>query len=148
MAGRARLYSAADLTVEPVKLVPADDPTAHDSACAFSRDGACLFVGNEDGWVRVFDTKTRQERLAERWKAHPTEITALAVSQAGDIVATAGGGIVAFWAAEKVPAHPRRERLKLVTGSNPRNGLQFGGGDTAFLHCAPYYPIEAWEASK
>jgi len=89
---RARLYSAADLTVEPVKLVPTDDPTPHDSACAFSRDGARLFVANEDGWVRVFDTATRKELPAERWKAHTTEITALVVSQAG--------GIVAFWSAE------------------------------------------------
>ncbi len=131
-----------------MRLAPTDDPTPHDSACVFSRDGARLFVGNEDGWVRVFNMSTRRELPAERWKAHTTEITALAVSQGGDIVATAGGGIVAFWSAEKIPAKPRRERLKLVTGTLPRNWMQFGGGDTVFLHCAPNYPIEAWEARQ
>jgi WD40 repeat protein len=75
---RVRLYSAEDLRKNSVKLAPTDDPTPHDSACAFSRGGTRLFVGNEDGWVRVFDTGTRQELPAERWKAHTTEITALA----------------------------------------------------------------------
>lgn len=145
---RARLYSADDPRQEPVKLVPADDPTPHDSACAFSRDGTRLFVGNEDGWVRVFDTGTRQELPAERWKAHTTEITALAVSQDGDLVATAGGGIVALWSANPAPDQTRRERLKLVTGPQPRNWLHFGRDDSVFLHCAPGCPIEAWEATK
>ena len=145
---RARLYSADDLTVPFVKLVPWDDPTTLDSACAFSRDGARLFVANEDGWVRVFDVASRKELGSERWKAHSTEITALAVSRSGDIVATAGGGLITLWSAEKDPAKSRRERLKLATGTKSRNWMQFGDGDTVLLHCAPYYPIEAFEVPE
>ena len=143
---RVRLFSADDLAIPSQKLIPENEPTSHDSACAFSRDGARLFVGNEDGLVRVFDVATREEIPAERWKAHSTEVTALTVSQSGEIVATAGGGIIALWSAEKDPAKPRRERLKLVTGTVSRNWMHFGGGDTVLLHCAPNYPIEAWEA--
>ena len=43
------------------------------------------------------------------------------MAQTDDILATAGGSLVAFWSAEKKPAQPRRERLKLATGTTPRN---------------------------
>ena len=145
---RVRLYSADDLTVKPVRLIPAVEPAQNDTTCAFSHDGKRLYVGNEDGWVRVFEVHTRQELPAERWQAHTTEISALALAQTGDVIATAGGSLVAFWSAEKKPTQPRRERLKLATGTIPRNWLQFGGDDTVFLHSAPYYPIEALEAGR
>ena len=141
-----RLYSADDLTIPSVKLVPDNEPATHDTTCAFSHDGARLFVANVDGWVRVFDVATRRELATERWKAHTTDITALTVSQSGEIAATAGGGIITLWSVKTDPTKPRRERLKLVTGTRSRNWMQFGGGDTVLLHCAPNYPIEAWEA--
>ena len=142
---RVRLYSADDLTLPSIKLVPDHEPATHDTACAFSQDGARLFVANVDGWVRVFDVATRRELAAEHWKAHTTDITALTVSQSGEIVATAGGGLITLWSAKTESTKPRRERLKLVTGTRSRNWMQFGGGDTVLLHCAPFYPIEAFE---
>ncbi len=144
---RVRLYSAGDPTAPSSVLTPGDDPETHDSACAFSSDGARLFVGNEDGWVRVFDTASRLELPAERWRAHTTEVTAMAVSQAGDIVATVAQGALALWSTEQHPGQPRRERLRLPFPV-ARNWIQFCGDDTVLLHSAPYDPIEAWEAPR
>ena len=62
---RVRLYSADDLTLPSIKLVPDHEPATHDTACAFSQDGARLFVANVDGWVRVFDVATRRELAAD-----------------------------------------------------------------------------------
>ena len=144
---RVRLYAAADLRAGHEKLVPADNPATQDSACAFSRDGRRLFVGNDDGWVRVFDTDTRRELPDERWQAYSTPVTALAISQDGAIIATAGGTSTTLWSVEKKPGVQRRERLRLSTGNIPRCWLHFGGEDV-LLHSAPNLATEAWEAVK
>ena len=51
---RVRLYDAENLMGGHEELRLAEDLATRDSACAFSPDGRILFVGNDDGWVRVY----------------------------------------------------------------------------------------------
>lgn len=141
----ARLYAADDLGAPPRRLEAATAPDVQATVCAFSRDGARVFVGYADGWVRVFAAATRQELPAEGWRAHTTEVSALAVSQTGDLLATAAQGSLTLWATALPPEGHRRERLR-IPQHRPRNWLQFAGGDTVLLQIAPGEPLQAWEA--
>lgn len=142
---RVRVYSALDPNQPPVGL---GDPADYDTAVAFHPDGQRLFVGNEDGSVRVFDVRTRQERKSEGWRAQTGAVTALAVSQDGGVVATSGDRTIRFWdAAGPAEGGIRRERLQ-VNVPVARNWMRFGDGDAVFLHCAPGQPLEAWLAPK
>ena len=145
---RVRLYNPGSLRDGYEELTPDEAIASKDSACVFSRDGQRLYVANDDGWVRVFDPATRQELTAERWQAHSTEITAMAISQSGNVIATAAGDLTILWSAEKTANQPRRERLRLQTGDRSRNWLQFCGDDTILFHCGPGGPIEAWAAPR
>ena len=143
----ARLYRSNDLT-QYETLIPETERTSRDSACAFSRDGSRIFVGNNDGWIRVFDTATKMEIPSESWMAHSSEVTALAISQRGDIIASAGGDTAYFWSSETRSDEERRLLLRLKPGSSPRNWIQFGKDDTRFLHSGVQSPIEIWPAPR
>ena len=116
------------------------------STCGFSRSGDRLYVGSLDGWVRVFEPRTRSELSAESWRAHSHSISAIAISQGDDIIATAGGSSVTLWSAQLETGKPRRFRIQLNTGPGARNWLQFCAGDTLLLHSAPDRPIEVLRA--
>ncbi|MFT4637749.1 MAG: WD40 repeat protein [Verrucomicrobiales bacterium] len=143
---RVRIYDVQNLLSGHKELMPNEELATKDSACAFSPDGQRLYVANDDGWVRVFDLPTRWELSSERWHAHTTEITALAVSQSGRVIATAAGDLTILWSTEKLAGQQRRERLRIQTGDHSRNWLQFCGNDTILFHCGPDGPIEAWVA--
>jgi hypothetical protein len=141
---RVRLYPAGNLNGGFVSLGDAED---YDTAVAFHPDGRRLFVGNEDGHVRVFDVSTRRELPGESWRAQSGAVTALAVSAAGEVVASSGDRTITFWAANPRPGEVRRERLR-VSVPAPRNWMRFTADDTGFMHIAPGHALEAWEAPK
>lgn len=141
---RVRVYRVDDVNAGHVAL---GNPADYDTAVAFHPDGRRLFVGNEDGWVRVFDVGTRQELPAEGWRAQTGAVTALAVSGDGNVVATSGDRTLRFWEAlpGSEPGLMRRERMQ-VNVPTARNWMRFGDGDRVLLHSAPGQPLEAWEA--
>jgi hypothetical protein len=139
---RARLYRSDAVTEGFFPLGHAED---YDTAIAFHPDGKRLYVGNEDGWVRVFDVATRQELPSEAWRAQTGAVTALAVSQDGRIVATSGDQTLHFWNALPSGGEPRQLRLR-ISPIAPRNWIRFANEDRVLLHCAPKHALEAWEA--
>lgn len=139
---RARLYPTAEVKGG---FVPLGDAADYDTAVAFHPDGRRLFVGNEDGRVRVFDVATRAELTAESWRAQTGGVTALAVSGDGRVVATSGDLTLRFWDALPGPGEARRLRLRLNVPA-PRNWMKFSADGAAFLHVAPGHALEAWEA--
>jgi WD40 repeat protein len=138
---RARLYQTANINGGFVSLGDADD---YDTAVAFHPDGRRLYVGNEDGNVRVFDVKTRQELKGESWRAHAGGVTAIAVSRSGKTIATSGDSTLRLWDAAAAGG-ARRERIRFPV-ETPRNWMQFADGDVALLHSAPDRALEVWEA--
>jgi WD40 repeat protein len=138
---RARLYQTANINGGFVSLGDADD---YDTAVAFHPDGRRLYVGNEDGHVRVFDVKTRQELKSESWRAHAGGVTAIAVSRSGKTIATSGDSTLRLWDAETAGG-ARRERIRFPV-ETPRNWMQFADSDAALLHSAPDRALEVWEA--
>ena len=94
---RVRLYQTVDVNGGYVSLGNADD---YDTACAFHPDGRRLYVGNEDGYVRVFDVTARRELPDESWHAHAGGVTAIAVSHSGKIIATSGDTSLRLWSAD------------------------------------------------
>jgi WD40 repeat protein len=138
---RARLYRSSDVNGGHISL--GDAPT-YDTAVAFHPTTRRLFVGNEDGWVRVFDVDTHLELTGERWRAQAGAVTALAVMEDGGIVATSGDRTIHFWDALPKPNHPRRERLGISVAA-ARNWMQFSTDGNTFMHIAPGNPLEAWE---
>ena len=138
---RVRLYQTGDINGGYESLGGAPD---YDTAAAFHPDGRRLFVGNEDGYVRVFDLASREELPAESWHAHAGGVTAIALSRAGTIVATSGDTTLSLWDALPVSG-PRRQRLRIPI-ETPRNWMQFTDGDAALLHSAPERALEVWAA--
>lgn len=139
---RVRLYPVDDLNAP---FVPLGDAADYDTAIAFHPDGQRLFVGNEDGWVRVFDFGTRTELSAESWRAQAGAVTAMAVSADGQLIATSGDRTMIFWDAVPGRGEPRRERLRVGVAA-PRNWMRFTADGTGFMHIAPGHPLESWEA--
>lgn len=140
-----RIYEANNILGGHQILVPGVPTNSHDTASGFSEDGRKLYVGNEDGWVRVMDMANRKEIPLAAWKAHTTAITALAVSPNGQIIATAAEGSMALWSAEIRSGEPRRQRLR-ISQDQARNWLHFAEDGCALLHCAPSCAVERWEA--
>ena len=141
---RARLYQTQKLNAGFVTLGKADD---YDTAVAFHPNGRRLYVGNEDGHVRVFDVATHQELPAESWRAQSGAVTALAVSSDGDGVASSGDRTITFWEALPRGDQTRRERLR-VNVTAARNWMRFSADDSTLMHIAPGHALEAWEAPK
>jgi WD40 repeat protein len=113
---------------------------------AFHPDGRRVFVGNEDGKVRVFDAVSGSEIREAAWQAQTGAVIALAISNDGRVVATSGDRTLRFWDAEVSPETGiRRERLQVGVPA-ARSWMRFAQGDRVFLHVAPGQPLEAWEA--
>ena len=142
------VYEVGKLENGPRTLIPAVPYSTNDSVCIFSGDGEKIYVGNDDGMVRVYDTATLRELPDEAWRAHSSELTAIAVSQKGDVIATAGGIETTLWSTRKKEGQERRRRLRIETGLPSRNWIQFTGNDTQLLHSAPRSDLEIWEAPK
>ena len=120
-----------------------------DTTNIFNHDGSQLYVGHKDGWVHVYDLSdfaNLEEKSQLAWQAHSFQITALALSQKGDILSTSAGQSTTLWSTEVQAGKPRRERLRLKTGTSSRNWVKFAADDTVLLHTAPRRPIEAWIA--
>ena len=139
---RARLYRTDAVNQGYFSLGQGED---YDTTVAFHPDGKRLYVGGEDGRVRVFDVATRQELPEEAWRAQTGGVTALAVSRDGRILATSGDQTLQFWNAIPSAAFRRPLRLR-ISPIAPRNWIHFATGDTLLLHCAPKHALEAWEA--
>lgn len=139
---RVRLYPTGDVNSGYVSLGKADD---YDTACAFHPDGRRLYVGNEDGYVRVYDLSTRQELPNESWHAQAGGVTAIAVSRSGKVVATSGDTSLRLWSADPDSNREHRERLRIPV-EVPRNWMEFTEEDAMLLHSAPDRPLEIWEA--
>jgi WD40 repeat protein len=122
-----------------------------DTAVCFSRDSTLLFVGNEDGQVRVWDTATWQEQPALGWPAHRSAVTALAVSHDGTLIATSGDDTLKLYAAHPPAAEPRRRERLSFTLDQPANWIRFAGKDGrdhALLHCSRDGALVKWETGR
>ena len=117
-----------------------------DTAVAFHPDGSRLFVGNEDGWVRVFETRHWAELSGEGFRAHRGVVTALAISADGTVLATSGDQSLKLWSAAP-PGTQRRQRLQLPMDW-ARNWIRFADDDRRLIHSAEYQPLEVWEAPR
>ena len=144
-----RLTPPASLRVLESREMFEYGSAVRDCACAFGADSSRLYIGNENGKIHVFDLKNNFKLLPdESWQAHSNAITALVVSQSGEIIATAGGNSMTLWSAEKEEGKPRRNRLHLNTGEHPRNWIQFCADDSVLFHSSAAGVIEAWEVKK
>jgi WD40 repeat protein len=124
----------------------------NDTAVVFSRDGRWLFVGNEDGHIRVWETATWQERPELGWPAHRSAVTSLAVSHDGTLIASSGDETLKLFPARPEPGQAgRRERLSFQL-DQPANWIQFGrdamGRDRALLHSVPGGALQIWESDE
>lgn len=140
-----RLYRTAELNGGHRTL---GDGPVFDTVAAFHPDGRRIFVGNEDGSVRVFEVATGAELEAEHWRAQSGAVTALDISADGLTVATSGDNTLRLWDG-RPPAGPgqRRERLRVgVPGA--RNWLRFADADRLLLHAAPDHPLEVWSLGR
>jgi hypothetical protein len=121
----------------------------HDTAVCFSRDSRQLFVGNEEGRIRVWDTASWEEQPALSWSAHRSAVTALAISHDGTLIATSGDDTLKLFAIGPEPR--RRERISFVL-DQPANWIRFARGadgrDRGLLHCSPDGAMVMWQAAQ
>src|SRR5258708_7290536 len=81
-----------------VQAQPAPVRLAHDRpvyAVAFTPDGRTLLSAGDDGFIRLWDTKSQRE--VRRWQAHHGGVLALTLTADGKTIATGGrDGVVRF----------------------------------------------------
>ncbi|HAB19446.1 MAG TPA: serine/threonine-protein kinase [Verrucomicrobiota bacterium] len=123
-------------------------PQDYDTVVAFHPDGLRLFVGHEDGSVKVFSTENWQELPRENFQAQRGAVTGLAISQDGQVLATSGDETLKLWNAGNNPTETRRRRRLELRVDSPRNWIRFADHDRVLLHSAENYPLEAWAAPK
>ena len=129
-----------------------DDGRDYDTAVAFHPREPFVYVGNEDGRIRVWEHSgdAWRPRPDLGWHAHRGAVTALAVGSDGVLIATSGDDTLKLVTALPEPGIPgRRERLSF-TLYHPANWLHFArdasGRDTALLHSSPWRSVEVWPA--
>jgi len=145
---QARLYDLRNFDEEAIDVIPGKPYTSKDSAVAFSPDGSRLFVGNNDGWVRVFEVGSWRELSEERWRAHSSEVTALALAGDGETIVTAGGGQMILWDGTFNPGSGRRQRLTVNVGSKALTWLSFCDSDRILAFAKVDGPLETFDISK
>jgi WD40 repeat protein len=149
-AHRATIHRVA----EPGKIVATlgglDDGRDYDTAVAFHPSEPLVYVGNEDGRIRVWENTgdVWRPRPDLGWHAHRGAVTALAVGSDGVLIATSGDDTLKLVSALPEPGIVgRRERLSF-TLYHPANWLHFArdasGRDTALLHSSPWRSVESW----
>ena len=143
---RARIFRLDDPRVEVAKL---SGGRQCDTCVAFNPRGDRLYVGNEDGTVGVWNAATWTECPELRWTAQQSTVSAIAISNDGALIATAGDSTLKLWRAEPAPGDPRHELLAFKTKS-PDNWIHFArdenGRDRALLYSVPNRTIEILEA--
>ena len=144
--GRTSLLETKSLGAKKAMLGGTNE--VRDQVCRFSTNGKLLYLGCEDGMIRVIDPTTDKEIISRSWQAHSHPISALAISQDGAIIATAGGSSIALWSTEIESDERRRLRLEIDAGPGARNWICFAGDDTLLMHTAPDRPIEVFEAPR
>ena len=77
----------------------------------------------------------------EGWQIHSTEVTALAISQDGQYLASSGDDGMIIWSTKS-----KKKRLRLPTGN--RNWIQFTKEDSLLYHCGPLGSIEVFQLQK
>lgn len=146
-----------------VSIHPFEDPDAivahlageardFDTAVAFSHNGKLLYTGNEDGRIRVWETRTWTEIPELGFAAHRGAVTALALSHDRSLIATSGDTTLKLFPREPEPGSSfRRERLSFRL-HNPANWIHFArgkdGSDRALMHSIPGGTLEVWEAES
>lgn len=139
---------------EPGKMVTLlDGPNrGYDTVVVFSREGDRLFAGNEDGWVRVWDTSTWEEISSLAWPAHRGAVTAIAVSHEGKLIATSGDDTLKLFPVEPELGEKFRREFVSFHLDGPANWIQFARGidgqDRALLHSVPGRRLEIWETGR
>lgn len=131
----ARIYEFRDVSSGHRYIIPKEKNTSRDSTCAFSPDGTRLYVGNNNGLLKVYQMPGGQELTKEGWQVHSSEVTALAVSQNGRFLATSGDNGMIIWSIKT-----QQKRLRIRTGN--RNWIQYTGNDSLLYHCGSDSPIE------
>jgi len=139
---------------EPEKVVTYLEGTSrgYDTVVVFSRAGDRMFTGNEDGWVRVWDTTTWKEISSLAWPAHRGAVTAIAVSHEGKLVATSGDDTLKLFPIEPERGEKFRREFVSFRLDRPANWIQFARGDEgqdrALLHSVPGRRLEIWETDR
>lgn len=136
-----RIYQAHDLSLGHRFVIPEQKNTSRDSACVFSPDGTRLYAGNNDGSLKVYAMPEGKEIPQEGWQIHSTEVTALAISQDGQYLASSGDDGMIIWSTKS-----KKKRLRLPTGN--RNWIQFTKEDSLLYHCGPLGSIEVFQLQK
>lgn len=127
----------------------------YDTALAFHPREPLVFVGNEDGLIRVWEISASgpwKARPDLGWHAHKGAVTAIAFSNDGSLVATSGDDSLKLSPALPEAGVPgRRERL-VFSLHHPANWIAFThdaeGRDTGLIHSSPWRSLELWEASR
>jgi hypothetical protein len=109
-------------------------------------------VGNEDGWVRVWDTSTWEEISSLAWPAHRGAVTAIAVSHEEKLIATSGDDTLKLFPIEPEKGEKFRREFVSFHLDQPANWIQFAQGDDgldrALLHSVPGRRLEIWETGR
>ncbi len=149
---RATIHSVAEPGRIAVTLGDTYGSRDFDTAVAFHPVLPLVFVGNEDGHVRVWERHGDiwRPRPDLGWLAHRGAVTALALASDGTLIATSGDDTMKLLPALPEPGVPgRRERVAFPL-YHPANWIQFArdasGRDTALLHCSPWRSVELWPA--
>ncbi len=124
----------------------------YDTVAVFSREGDRLFTGNEDGWVRVWDTSTWEEISSLAWPAHRGAVTAIALSHEGKLIATSGDDTLKLFPVAPERGEKFRRELVSFHLDRPANWIQFAQGgdgrDRALFHSVPGRRLEIWETDR
>ena len=149
---RATIHAVAEPGKIAATLGGLDDGRDFDTAVAFHPRMPLVYVGNEDGRIRVWENSAGawRPRPDLGWHAHRGAVTALALSNDGALIATSGDDTLKLLPALPEPGVPgRRERLAFPL-YHPANWVQFArdasGRDTALLHSSPWRSVEVWPA--
>ncbi|KAI1438404.1 WD40 repeat-like protein [Xylaria sp. CBS 124048] len=78
-----RLFKVDGSTNKLSQVGEAQNSAAQISALAFSRDGALLASGNQNGKIYVYKADEKLEIVTDRWSAHTGRVTSIAWNEAG-----------------------------------------------------------------
>lgn len=106
--------------------------------CAFSSDGASLFIGNAEGQVFSFDSRDFSKGPVLQWEAHSLGVSALALCGDGKTILTGGDSSIRVWDLDRL----EKPRLTVPTESSP-SWLQLCNDDSLLFHLNQLGTIES-----